>query len=69
MRPFGFRPTLRIALKSTFIIIGVIMSQISDGNRHVDLASFAELQTANRLDSSRRQLSEHNPDPHAQRYP
>ncbi len=68
-RPAGRRPTFFIEEKSTFIIIGVIISQISTANGSIDLAAFTELNPSQSSRKAGKQFSEKDAGCHTERHP
>ena len=67
--PAGRRPTFFTDEKSTFIIIGVIISQIRTAIGALIWLPCAELDTAQARDSRRQQLSKPDARHHAERHP
>ena len=67
--PAGRRPTFFTEEKSTFIIIGVIMSQMRTAIGSVDLTSLAELDAAQGRDGIGQELSQADARGHAERHP
>jgi len=67
--PRGRFPTSRMAPKSTFIIIGTIISQIRTGDRDVDVAPGAELHPPQRRRDAGQALADRHPGEHGQRDP
>ena len=68
-RPRGRRPTLRIDPKSTFIIIGVIISQMRIAIGTLIWLPRAELEASQRPHQPRHGQPEHDADDHAESDP
>ena len=62
-RPAGLRPTFRMAVKSTFIIMGVIISQIRTAIGTLIWLPLAELQGAQRLHAGRQEPAQQHAAP------